>query len=64
MNGALILAPVGSATYALNESDANFSPEGLALNSPNLVANELTVIWARRATGLRPETILWAMAKV
>ncbi len=44
MNGALILAPVGSATYALNESDANFSPEGLALNSPNLVANELTVI--------------------
>ena len=25
MNGALILAPVGAATYALNESDANFS---------------------------------------
>jgi hypothetical protein len=44
MNGALILAPVGSATYALNESDANFSPEGLALNSPNFMANELTVI--------------------
>jgi hypothetical protein len=44
MNGALILAPVGEATYALNESDANFSPEGLWLNSPNLLANELTVI--------------------
>jgi hypothetical protein len=44
MNGALILAPVGAATYALNESDANFSPEGLWLNSPNLLANELTVI--------------------
>ena len=44
MNGALILAPVGAATYTLNESDANFSPEGLWLNSPNLLVNELTVI--------------------
>jgi hypothetical protein len=44
MNGALILAPVGAAAYALNESDANFSPEGLVLNSPNLPINELTVI--------------------
>jgi hypothetical protein len=44
MNGALILSPVGAAAYALNESDANFSPEGLWLNSPNLLANELTVI--------------------
>ena len=44
MNGALILAPVGTATHALNESDANFSPEGLWLSSPNLVTNELTVI--------------------
>jgi hypothetical protein len=44
MNGGLILAPVGAATYALNESDANFSPEGLWLNCPNLLENELTVI--------------------
>jgi hypothetical protein len=44
MNGALILAPVGAAAYALNESDANFSPEGLWLNSPNLLVNELTMI--------------------
>ncbi len=44
MNGALILAPVGAAEHALNESDANFSPEGLWLNSPNLLVNELTVI--------------------
>lgn len=43
-NAALILAPVGAATYALNESDANFSPAGLSLSSPNLLANELTVI--------------------
>ncbi len=44
MNGALILAPVGAAAYALNEADANFSPEGLWLNSQNLLVNELTVI--------------------
>ncbi len=44
MNGALILAPVGATTYALNESDANFSPAGLWLDSPNLLVNELTVI--------------------
>jgi hypothetical protein len=44
MNGALILAPVGGEAYTLNESDANFSPEGLLLNSPNLLVNELTVI--------------------
>jgi hypothetical protein len=44
MNGALILAPVGAVTYALNESDENFSPEGLWLNSPNMLLNEVTVI--------------------
>jgi len=46
MDGALILAPVGAASYALNESDENFSPEGLWLNSPYLLVNELTVIGA------------------
>jgi hypothetical protein len=44
MNGGLALAPVGAATYALNESDANFSPMGLKLASPNLLANDVTVI--------------------
>jgi len=44
MDGALILAPVGASTYALNESDPNFSPAGLLLSSPNLLVNELTVI--------------------
>ena len=44
MNGALIFAPVGAATYALSESDPNFSPGGLWLNSPNLVVNDVTVI--------------------
>jgi hypothetical protein len=44
MNGALILAPVGAASYALNETDENFSPEGLWLNSPTMLVNEVTVI--------------------
>ena len=44
MNGALILAPVGVASYALNESDINFSPEGLQLNSPTLLVNDVAVI--------------------
>jgi hypothetical protein len=44
MNGGLILAPVGAAVYSLDESDANFSPEGLWLSSPNLLVNELTMI--------------------
>ena len=44
MNRALTLASVGAATYALNESDANFSPTGLKLASPNLLVNDATVI--------------------
>ena len=44
MNGTLILAPVGSALYELNESDPNFSPQSLRLNSPNLLVNDVTVI--------------------
>lgn len=44
MNGALLLAPVGAAAYTLNESDANFSPEGLWLSNPNLLVNDVTVI--------------------
>src|SRR5271157_4033418 len=44
MNGALALAGVGAATYAINESDANFSPIGLKLKCPNAPANDVTVI--------------------
>jgi hypothetical protein len=44
MNGALILAPVGAAGYAISESDANFSPMGLKLISPNMLANDVTVM--------------------
>ncbi len=35
---------MGTATYALNESDPNFSPSGLELVSPNLLMNQVQVI--------------------
>jgi hypothetical protein len=44
MNGALLLAPIGAATYAQNEYDENFSPLRLQLVSPNLLTNDVTVI--------------------
>jgi hypothetical protein len=44
MNGALILAPIGASTYALNESDATFSPLGLSLSTPNKLVNQVTAI--------------------
>ncbi len=44
MNGALVLAPVGAATYAINEGDANFSPIGLKLVCPKAVVNDVTAI--------------------
>jgi hypothetical protein len=44
LNGELSLAPVGAATYPLNESDANFSPTGLQLSCPKMQVNDVTVI--------------------
>jgi hypothetical protein len=44
MNGAVILTPIGASAYALNESDANYSPGRLSLSSPNLLVNELTLV--------------------
>jgi hypothetical protein len=44
MNGALVLAAVGGATYAINESDANFSPLGLKLVCPKMLVNDVAVI--------------------
>ena len=44
MNGALSLAPVGTATYAIDESDATFSPMGLKLTCPNKQVNDVSVI--------------------
>ena len=44
MNGALVLTPVGEVTYAINESDATFSPGRLKLTSPKMPVNDVTVI--------------------
>jgi hypothetical protein len=44
LNGALLLAPVGAASYAFNEGDANFSPMNLKLVCPKLLINDVTVI--------------------
>jgi hypothetical protein len=44
MNGALSLAPVGATTYALNESDPNFSRIGLKLACPKMLVNDVTVV--------------------
>lgn len=44
MNGALGLAPVGMNSYAMNESDPNFSPAGVRLTQSNTVINDVTVI--------------------
>jgi hypothetical protein len=44
VNGTLTLAPVGVASYAISESDPNFSPMGLRLSSANLLVNDVTAI--------------------
>jgi hypothetical protein len=44
VNGALTFAPVGTAVYALSETDANFSPLGLKLQPVDGLINDVTVI--------------------
>ena len=44
LNGALAFAPVGAAVYELNETDSNFSPQGLLLQSVDTLINDVTVI--------------------
>lgn len=44
MNSAMILAPAGATAHTLNENDPGFSPGGLWLSGPNLLANDVTII--------------------
>jgi len=44
LNGSLILSPIGSSVYALDESDAFFNPEGLTLQSVNTLVNDITMM--------------------
>jgi len=42
--GALSFAPVGATVHALNESDADFSPEGLKLAPTDAAVNDVTIV--------------------
>lgn len=42
--GTLIFAPVGAVTYALNETDANFSPAQLLIQPVDGLINDVTVL--------------------
>ena len=44
VNGALIFAPLGATVYALNETDSDFSPQGLKVQPVNALINDVTVI--------------------
>lgn len=44
LNGGLVFAPVGAATYLLSETDTTFSPQRLALQTVNSEINDVTVI--------------------
>src|SRR5438270_3424654 len=43
LNGAAVLAPLGSAAHSLDESDANFSPQNLLLQPETSVLNDVTI---------------------
>ena len=44
LDGDVIFAPAGATTYALNETDASFSPQGLALQAAGVIINDVTVV--------------------
>jgi hypothetical protein len=46
LDSALIFAPVGATVHAINESDPNFSPAGLTLDSKTRTINDLTITGA------------------
>lgn len=44
VNSTLSFAPVGAASYALNQTDPNFSAQGFSLQPQNKIVNDATVI--------------------
>ncbi|HYH00104.1 MAG TPA: hypothetical protein VD837_13300 [Terriglobales bacterium] len=44
MDGKIVFSPVGRNSYLLDESAAEFSPDGLKLHSPDKLVNDVTVI--------------------
>ena len=43
-DGKLVFQPVGQSSFAVNESDGKFSPEGLTLVQPDFLKNDVTVV--------------------
>jgi len=50
-DGKLVLQPVGQQGFSIDERDAKFSPQGLALAQPDRLVNDATVVG-----GLEPTT--------
>jgi hypothetical protein len=44
LNGQVVFQPIGATAYALDESAATFSPDGLKLLATDKLANDVTVI--------------------
>lgn len=42
-DGNIIFAPVGGTVHAINESSASYSPDGLKLQSPDALVNDVTI---------------------
>jgi len=49
LDGKIALRPIGERAFTIGESDANFSPEQLQLQSPDKLANDVTVAGANEA---------------
>lgn len=44
LDGTVVLRPIGERAFTINETDANFSPQGLKLQSPDKLLNQIMVI--------------------
>jgi hypothetical protein len=44
IDGRIVLRPIGERAFTLSERDANFSPQGLKLQSPDKLLNAITVL--------------------
>jgi len=46
IDGTVVLRPIGGRAFSLNETDPNFAPQGLRLQSPDRFVNDITVVGA------------------
>ncbi len=59
-DGKLTFQPLGQQSFSINESDAKFLPEGLAVATPDLLRNDVT-IFGELEPELMYATTSWAM---